>query len=218
MFKSYRNRVQVDGQTNQEALKATSKRQMVNFILDSPSLSHVYVNMNETLSIPTISTDIRTFHERKFLFLPDLNVNVGDYVTHGEFTYLSVDKIVNDMYPQLTGMLCNIEFPIHTEERKIKVGIDSLGRPIYKTELITINKPCVMTDKIYSQANNSPIPLPDGAMLITLPYSEEDNHTPKVNSIISIHNDQYQVTYISYEKVINNIGVIEVQLQRMPNT
>ena len=147
-----------------------------------------------------------------------MNVNVGDYITYQEMTYLATDKVFNEVFPQLSGELCNTDFPIHTEERRIKIGTDAMDRPIYKTEIITISKPCVMTDKIYSQANNSPIPLPDGAIIVKLPYSEEANHTPKVNSTVTIGENHYKVSLISHEYVVNNSGYIEVQLQRIPTT
>lgn len=218
MFKSYRNRVHADGNTVKESVATSTKRQMVNYILDSPSLSHVFIDMDETLLIPSIVSDVRTFYERRFLFLPELTVNVGDYITTNNFTYLATDKVDSEIYPQLYGELCNTEFPISVEEIKIKVGTDAVGRPIYKTEKVVIKKPCVMTDKIYSQANNSPIPLPDGAIICKLPYSNETNHIPKINAIVDLYQNQYQVSTVSMEYVINEVGYIEVQLQRIPTT
>ena len=218
MFNTYKKRVQATGSTVKESMVYSTKRQMVGFIMDSPSLEYVVIDMQETLPIPSIVTDVRTYRERKFLFLPDMNVNVGDYITHQGMTYLATDKVFNELYPQLTGEVCNIDFPISTEERKVKIGTDAMGRPIYKTESITISKPCVMTDKIYSQANNSPIPLPDGAVIVKLPYSQEVNHTPKVNSVVTLDDYQYKVSLISKEFVINEVGYIEVQLQRIPST
>lgn len=217
MFRAYKKRVTATGETPRESLEYSTKRQMANYILDSPSLKYTVIDMQETIPVPTIVTDIRTYKERKFLFLPDMNVNVGDYITYQNMTYLATDKVFNDIYPQLQGELCNIEFPIHTEERRVKMGNDIMGRPIYKVENITIVKPCVMTDKIYSQANNSPIPLPDGAIIVKLPYSSELNHTPQVNSIVTLGINQYKVSLVSNEFVVNGVGFIEVQLQRIPN-
>lgn len=216
MFKSYRNRVFADGDSIKKAIHTTTKRQMVNYILDSPSLSHVFIDMQETLPIPSIVSDIRTFYERRFLFLPDLSVNVGDYITYKGYTYLATNKVDVEMYPQLFGELCNTEFPISTEERKVRIGTDHFGRPIYKIETVAIKKPCVMVDKIYSQADNSPIPLPDGSIVAKLPYSDDENHIPKINSTVEFYQNQYQVTTVSFEFVINGVGYIEVQLQRIP--
>lgn len=216
MFEAFRNRVQVDGSTNREALQNATKRVMANYMLDSPSLSYVSLGLENNIDIPAIVSDMDTFYVRKFLFLPETKVNIGDYLIHDGFTYLATDKIENDIYPQLIGEVCNIDFPIYTETKRTKVGVDALGKPIYKTDVISIIKPCVMDTKIYSQANNSPIPLPDGAMIIKLPYAIEDNQTPKINSTVMIYKEQYKVTTISYENVIDNVGVIEVQLQRIP--
>ena len=218
MFSTYRKRVQATGETVREATEYSTKRQMVNYILDSPSLKYVFIDMQETLPVPTIINDVRTYRERKFLFLPDMNVNVGDYITYQNMTYLATDKNFSEVFPQLQGELCNADFPIHTEERRVKIGTDAMGRPIYKTEIFTISKPCVMTDKIYSQANNSPIPLPDGAIIVKLPYSTEDSHTPKVNSTVELNGNHYKVSLISNEFVVYQVGYIEVQLQRIPTT
>ncbi|WP_349660991.1 hypothetical protein [Lysinibacillus zambalensis] len=65
----------------------------------------------------------------------------------------------NKIYPQLVSELYNTEFPIKTKEIKIKVVTDAVGRPIYKKEKVVIKKPCLLTDKIYSQADNSLIPI-----------------------------------------------------------
>lgn len=216
MFESYRSRTVADGPTNREAVQNMTKRQMVNYMLDSPSLSYVSLGLENNDDVPALVHDVDTFHIRRFLFLPDTEVNIGDYLVHDGYRYLATDKIDNDIYPQLIGEVCNIDFPIYTETKRTKVGVDGLGRPIYKTDVINIVKPCVMDTKIYSQANNSPIPLPDGAMIVKLPYSTEDNQTPNINSTVMIYNEQYKITTISYENVINNVGVIEVQLQRIP--
>lgn len=218
MFNAFRNRVQADGATLKEATYSTTKRQMVNYILDSPSLTYVFVNMMETLPIPCIASDVRTFYERRFLFLPDLKVSIGDYVTYRDKTYLATNATDDETYPQLIGELCNVEYPIVSEERRIKVGNDNLGRPIYKTESVVVTKPCVMTDKIYSQANNNPIPLPDGAIIVKLPHSEIDHQVPEINAHVTLNDMEYKVSTISYENVIGGKGVLEVQLQRIPTT
>ncbi|OXS74307.1 hypothetical protein B1B04_09275 [Lysinibacillus sp. KCTC 33748] len=63
----------------------------------------------------------------------------------------------DEIYPQLIGELYNTEFPIKTKE-KSRWLLTLLVRPIYKTEKINIKKPCIMTDKIYSQDDNSLFP------------------------------------------------------------
>lgn len=218
MYSSYRNRIINNGSSVAESVKSSSKRGMVNFILNSPSLSYVYLNMDETIPIPTIATDIDNFRERKFLFIPDMNINVGDYITHGDYVYLATSKTTDELFPQLFGKLCNAEFPIESKEIKVKVGTDSLNRPIYKTEKVVIAKPCVMSTKIYSQAENSAISLPDGAMTVLLPYSKDESQLPKENQIILVYDSQYKVTTLNYTNVYREHGTVEIRLQREPNS
>ena len=216
MFEAYRNRVLAQGDTLSASVVDSTKRQVANYILDSPSLRHVYLNMFETIKVPCIVSNIETYKRRRFLFLPDMNIHTGDYIGYQDMTYLATDMTMVENYPELFGELCNTEYPISTKEVKIRTGTDAFGRPEYKKEIITITKPCVMTDKIYSQANNSAMPLPDGAIIVKLPYTELEEEIPKVNSIVTLLRNQYKVSLVSFEYVINGDGFIEVQLQRIP--
>lgn len=216
MFNAFRKRTQADGITAKDSVNVSTKRQMANYFLDSLTLSHVYINMDETLEILSIVSDIRTYFERRFLFLPDLKVEVGDYITYKQYTYLATNKIESEIYPQLLAELCNTEFPYQSEERKVKDGVDNVGRPIYRIEKVITNIPCVMSDKIYSQADNSPIPLPDGNVIVKIPYVNVSKKLPKINTTVEIYQNQYQITSVSMEFVTNGVGYIEVQLQRIP--
>lgn len=216
MFESYRERIGAKKGEESSIQLESQKRKAASSLLDSPTLSHVLINMNEITPVPSIVSDIKTIYERRFLFLPEMNVNLGDYITHEGMTYLAKNKTSNKIYPQLFGELCNEEFPLEEIVRKVEVDKDSLGRPIFKTVKNTIKKPCVMTTKIYSQADNSPVPLPDGAVTVWLPYSLNPKEIPKLNQIVLIRGNQYKVTTVSYENVIQEVGTIEVRLQREP--
>lgn len=216
MYNTYRNRIINNGSSVAESVRMSSKKGMVDYILNSPSLSYVFINMDETLPIPTVAKDINNIHKRSFLFTPDMNVNIGDYITQGEDTYLATDKNSDDISPVLIGELCNSEFPIETKEISVIVDYDSLGRPIIKKEKIVITKPCVASTKIYSVNDNSAIPLPDGAMTVKLPYSEDESQLPKENQTIVFYGNQFKVTTLNYTNVYKGHGTIEISLQREP--
>ena len=217
-YKAYRDRVLAQGGSVSESIINTTKRQVVNYILDSPSLRYVYLNMFNTIEVPCIVSNVETYEERRFLFLPDMNVHTGDYISYQDMNYLATDMTLVDGYTELFGELCSIDFPIAVKENRVKVGVDIFGKPEYRIDKIFISKPAVMTEKTYSQVDNSPMPLPEGTIIIKLPYSTDENEIPKINVVVDIYNSQYKITAVNYQKVINNYGYIQVQLQRMPNS
>lgn len=211
-FETYRNRINASGSNMQNAIYEASKRKVINDLLNSPTLTEVHLNFQSTTYLAIVS-DKETFHKRTVLFMPETIVNVGDYVLYDGFTYLATDCKRDMLYPQLYVELCNEKFPLIKEGTKTITGYDEFKRPIYQTTSpTTIQIPCVMETKIYSIVDNSAIPLPDGAMMMKLPYNPDQ--IPKVNYIITVHNAQYKVTTVSFENVINNVGYIEMRLQR----
>ncbi|WP_341323367.1 hypothetical protein NSQ62_07805 [Solibacillus sp. FSL H8-0523] len=211
-YDAYRNRINASGSSMQDAVYQASKRKIINDFLNSPTLSKVRLNSNLDYHSVIIS-DIETFYKRLILFLPETVLNVGDYVYHDDSIYLATDCKKYDLYPQLYVELCNETFVLTKEATKIIIGYDEFKRPIYESTAPTVFRiPCVMSTKIYSIVDNSAIPLPDGAMMIKLPYNPQQ--IPKINYIITLRNAQYKVTTISYEKVINEVGYVDIRLQR----
>lgn len=225
MYSSYVARVKSNGNTMKESLINSTKRQISNKILNSPSMQKVTIN-NNIESIPCIPSNIsKSFKNKSFLFNPDEKIKLGDYVHLESLIYLIDEKKTNseNVYPIYYSKLCNENFLIGTVEELIDSGKkDNLGKPIYNKIITKITRPCVWTTKIYSNANNSEIPLPDGAVIVYLPYSDDSKYIPKINNSITVRNEQYKITTISYENVVTidgiTEGIIEVQLQRIPLT
>ncbi|WP_144509968.1 hypothetical protein [Bacillus sp. FJAT-22090] len=209
---AYKARVSPNGESMQDAVKATTKRQAINNIMNSPTRSFVRLNDNQDLT-PVIVSDKETFHKRIFLFIPDTDIKVGDYVHQDDATYLAVDQEKDELYPQLIGELCNDMFKFKIDATRVEIGKNDFGRPIYRDIGATeLNIPCVMTNKIPSTVENSSIPLPDGAMIIRIPYIKDQ--IPKINYSFTHRGSPYKVTNVSYENVINEIGFVEIRLQR----
>lgn len=211
-FDAYKARVSPNGESMQDSTLSSAKRKAANDIMRSPTLS--YVKLNDGLSdVPVIISDKETFHKRTFLFIPDTVINVGDYIRQQDGAiYLSINQKKNDIYPQLIGELCNEVFIMKTEPTRVTIGYDDFKRPIYRdigSKDIPI--PCVATDKIYSTIDNSAIPLPDGALMIRIPY--DVNLIPKVNYIFNQRGREFKVNTISYDNVIDEIGYLEIRLQ-----
>lgn len=214
-YDAFRDRVKASGTSMQDATLKGTKRQAFNNIMNSPTLS--YVRLNDDIDLtPVIASDKETFHKRVFLFVPDSVINVGDYVHQTDnATYLAVDKDIDDFgtYPQLIGELCNDVFILKTDATKVIVGYNDFNRPIFREiGAQTHHVPCVLTTKIYSTVENSAVPLPDGSMIIRMTYNPLQ--IPKINYVFTHRENPYKVTTISYENVINEIGYIEIRLQR----
>ena len=211
---AYRERVSPNGASMKDAIQNTSKRQAINYIMDSPTLTHIRLNYNVD-STPVIASDKEMFHKRTYLFLPDTKVNVGDYIHQTDnTTYLAVDQKKDDIYPQLIAELCNETFLFVTEGVRTIIGYDDFKRPIYRqVGAKMLNIPCVMTTKVPSMIDNSAIPLPEGAMIVKIPYVVDQ--IPPVNYVFKYQDKlNYKVTNISYENVINGVGYVEMRLQR----
>lgn len=218
---SYRKRVMSSGKNIKEATMFETKMNQISYVMDSPSRSEVIINMDEVNPLPSIVSDVDTFKYRKFLFCPDLKVYMGDYICHDNFIYLAVDQTTDQAFPQLYGQLCNFDFPLEQRIVENKIGEKPNHEPIIKKEITYLTKPCVMTTNIYSSFGNSQIVLPEGSMMIYLPFVENEP-IPKLNQVIDTENAQYKVADLSYQKVIafgsKRRGYIEVRLQRVMNT
>jgi hypothetical protein len=215
-YKSYRDRVKASGETIQDAVIGTTKRQTTSFIMNSPSLKYVKLN-DELITRPCIVSDKDSFDIRKFLFLPDTIINVGDYIHYDSFIYLATDRKRDEIYPELNGELCNESYKVAGGQTKQIIGYDEYtDRPKYSYIKEEYFVPCVMTTKSYSTADNSSIPLPDSSMIVKLPYIE--GMYPKINAEFIHRGSQYQVTDVSYENVIASIGYVEIRLRWEANT
>lgn len=214
IYDAYKARVGASGASMQDAVKNTTKRQAINYIMSSPTLSYIRLNDDVDLT-PVVESDKETFQKRIYLFLPDTVINVGDYIHQSNNAiYLATDQDKDDIYPQLFGELCNEIFEMKVVGTKVIIGYDDFKRPIYRTVGdLDLKIPCVMTTKVPSMIDNSPIPLPEGAMIIKIPYRV--GQIPPINYVFKYRGNQnYKVTNVSEENVINGIGYVEIRLQK----
>lgn len=222
-YESYRARLRANGGSIKGASDLSSRYSLTQQILHSPSRADVYLNLNNNIKHVCIPTNVDTYEIRKFLFLPDTKIYKGDYISYDNFIYLVMSDNRSSIDPQATARLCNYDFPLREETIKTGdiVGRLPNGKPIYKEKTIYHTKPCVMTSKIYSSAENSSIPLPDGAMTIYLPFVVDDP-LPELNQKITYRQSQYKVTDLIFQNVFkfDNVekGYVEIRLQRESNT
>ena len=211
-YESYRARLNSYGANRSEATINLSKQSQTQQILSSSTIKYVKLNDNQDLS-PCIVSDIETFHKRRFLFLPDTVINVGDYVEHDSHTYLATDRTTDEVYPQLIGEVCNEIFVLKVKGQRIIKGRDDNNRPIYDYPETSYNFPCIFTDKNYNKIENDSLPTPDISLTVKIPYIPD--RIPSVNYEFTMQGGTYKVTNVSREHVINGTGFLELRLQRM---
>lgn len=213
-YSSYIARMKSQGETQADSTKKVTRRNQIDLIHNSPSRSDVILN-NEENTRPAIVSDTETFNKRRFLFLPDTEIEVGFYIQHDGITYLSTDRTTDPIYPQLFGEACNEIFPVFKEKVLIDTGkTDVTGAPIYEQIDIYDDIPCVLESKVYSALSNSPIPLPTGALIVKVPYSAELPELVPINYTYTLRDAKYQVTELKYQFVLDEVGYVEIHLQR----
>ncbi len=209
---AYKARLKAEGSNIVEAVKQTTKNGNIQQILYSPTRSDVTVNDNEGL-YPCIVSDMKTFQKRRFLFLPDTEINLGDYIYHEGYTYLATDKTTSDTYPQLIGDVCNAEFPISTEITKVLIDKDDRGRPIYNEQINLNNVPCTV-NSYYFQANETRnLLVPEGKVVVGVQYRAD--HTVKLNDEFDIHGVKYKVKDIDLTSLFNGKGVMNIIAEKV---
>lgn len=203
---AYKARMNAVGNIKQ-SIEKNSKISARNEMLSSPSL--VYVSLNDSTDIPCIVNDMDTFLKRRFLFLPDTEIFIGDYIHYDGYVYLATKQTTDKIHPQLIGEVCNNIFKLQLKPQRVIVDRDEFNKPIYDY-IYEINDevPCVLKDSPYASTKNSPIPLLDGSVSIKIPYNPQK--MPPVNYKFTINNQDYIVKNLSYENIIGNKGYIEI--------
>lgn len=142
------------------------------------------------------------------------DIEIGNLIKIDDFYWLITTLPEdNKIYRKAEVELCNETFVLTFEGQRVEVGRDDFDRPIYNfTDSTTYNIPCVLSTKIYSTVDNSPIPLPDGSIMIKIPY--KIGQIPPINYTFDYRGNPYKVTTIEYDNVINEKGFIEMRLQR----
>lgn len=187
-----------------------SQRRM---FFESPSLT--YVKYNDTVNQPVIQSDkYKDIELQTFLFEPDFPIRIGSLIYEGEYTYLTTQKNGEKIYPELLAKLCNdfFEVPMGFTEH---VTEDRFGDPIITKIPELVEVPAVISDKDYSTASNSIIPLPAGRINIDLPFREAYLDYFKVNFTFDHSAGSYQVTDIREVRITPDEKYIKVSAQRI---
>ncbi|RKJ44427.1 hypothetical protein D7X33_34890 [Butyricicoccus sp. 1XD8-22] len=212
-YESYRARLSAYGGSLQNSVKKTSKRSQEQLILNSPSRVDLQVNDELELS-PCIVSDIDTFYKRRFLFLPDKAISIGNTIKHDGFTYLATDQTMNEIFPELIAQLCNSTFPIITtttdyyrDENGNLVYDDITGEVIPITTTTQIDLPCVVENKYRVSDKSEQMWIAENDITVILPYHAEI----KMGMTFQMYDDIYKVINIDQTKVIGDVGILTLR-------
>lgn len=211
-FEAYKKRLGALGANRQEMTDNVTKINQHNMLLNSPSKREVKVNDEDAMR-PCLVSDVETFYKRRFLFLPETEVSLGDYIYYENKIYLTTDKKTGDIYPESFADFCDKVIEVSLGKTRVDTGkVDFQGRPIYKEEEIVENVPVHTTTKVYSALSNQPISLPTGAIIVKLPYKKE--FKIPLNYVVEVDEKEYRVMDIIYNKLSELEGIIELHAQR----
>lgn len=124
----------------------------------------------------------------------------------------------NEVYDKAEMQVCNTSFELEGEITKILIGTDPrTGKPAYKTvesSPITLN--CVAEKTIFRSTTDEAINLPEGQILITIPYIEHKSIAESQK--IDLYNDTYQIIDVDDTESINKVGIRKLTARRVVST
>lgn len=218
-YQSYKARINAYGGNLKNSVMQSTKITQRESILNSPSRVDLTFNNDATLH-PCIVSDIDTFKKRRFLFLPDTDISIGDYVHHEGFTYLSTEQTTSETFPQLIGELCNNNFPIKTIVTKVPRNdsngnqlFDRYGKPLFDDQTQEITTPCVVQSQYLQSSDTKQFTLPEGKITIIVPYVTPNNII--LDYQFNIYGDKYKVTNIDLTNVLEDKGTIKIIAERV---
>lgn len=187
---------------------------------NSPETYSVIVNGSTTKKV------IIQFKEEKERYLISRidDIQLGDLVKHKNFDWLVVNNPDDNKMNLTTVMkLCNSTYPIKSNKTRVlkrdvqgNIVLDKFGDPVPILTVTVVNVPCVV-ENFFPQVdeNRQQILLPQGSLRITLQYQDVDDI--KVNHTFKMYQNTYQIRSVDYTKVINNKGVVTLNVEEVSN-
>ena len=217
----FRQRTLSNGDKPTDGIVNSTKQSIKNNFSNSLFTEKVLIN---GIEYDTLITQGKTSNDKKLLFIPDVQLDVGSVVELQNKSYLIMDFLgegVNEIYPTATLKLCNSTYPIKQNKTKTlkldtqgKPVTDKFGDPVYiYTDGQIIDIPCIVESSIVAADENKQLPLPQGQLRVTMQYREDI----KMNNTFPMYNNTYKIRNIDYTKVINNKGIMTLSVEQVVN-
>lgn len=183
----WKKKVSSQGTNESESRLNASKEFFTREFKNDPSYRNAIL---QKLDLTTEEIDIRlknverTINEKKILFLPDTNIEVGSYITYDDKTFLIIEfQDDNTISPYSKSKLCNQT-----------INWKGLKDPI----------PCVAEDTAYNdkgEINLDYFSMVDGKLAIYVPVNEITNTIKQNMKFIFNHNRMMKFEIISIKNV-----------------
>lgn len=145
------------------------------------------------------------------------DIERGNYLKFKNETWLIVNKPYdNGVFRKSEADACVTDFPVKLEDKKVQIGVDDLGRPVYeiiKGEIRML--PCVPKMNTASTAiadSNEPVNLLANQVMVTIPYTEAPSI--ELNEQFILYNETYRIIRIDPSSSINKIGILRITGER----
>ena len=146
-----------------------------------------------------------------------VDIERGNLIEYSDEYWLVVTKPEdNRIYRKAEVRLCSATFPVKLEDKKIFIGYDNLGRPVY--DIVAgeiVNVPCVvkMNDASTAIADvNEPVNLLANQVMVTIPYTEAPSI--ELNEQFNLYNETYRIIRIDPSSSINKVGILRITGER----
>jgi hypothetical protein len=189
-------------------------------VYDLSAKSQIKINNDEATLYESIINDANEWQKevdliwliKKSLFTP----KHGDYITFNGKKYLSVFvPEERDFFWSSKMRLCNSNFPLPGTTTRTKIGNDPrTGRPVYEdvTSPPTL-LPCIVESTIYLPNDSQTIQLPNGKILVTLPYTVND--VIAENKEFEMYGEQYKIVGIDRSQSVDGVGLMILHCERV---
>lgn len=209
-FNVYKSRMKSYGNNPEEVLTSATK-QLINKSFND-SLSSTEILIDDVLTDVIINQG-KTFEDKNILLRPDQSINCGAIAVIEGMSYLVISFNENNLYSTANAKLCNNTLKLKGEPTQTVIGYDHRGAPIYETvEGVSVEVPCIAENKVMVGDSNQPINLPDGRLMVTIPYTIHDNIN--INKTFNMYDTEYLISNVDKTKSINGVGLIIITGQR----
>jgi hypothetical protein len=203
---TYRSRLNAYGNSSQDSIMTDSKSMLDGSIDNSPLKSTIQIN---GIDINVLVTQGKNDNYKNVVFKSSANYQTGDIATIDGYKWLFMEVNQTLINKTASVRLCNSTLTIPGDTTKTIVGYDEMGRPIYdETTSPSTTLPCIAESKVYMSQDQEPINLPNGRLVVTVPYTNNDKI--KLNFEFDMYGNGYEVSHVDSSQVIGTVGILQL--------
>ncbi|PAD70724.1 hypothetical protein CHH83_02655 [Bacillus sp. 7586-K] len=210
-YSDYKNYFKLNtNNTSVDKLISDSKEIINNNFTNSLFNETIYINGIETIAIVKQE---KNSEEKTVILRPDNKIEIGSLVKVNNYTYLAINSLsdgIYSIYPTTKVKLCNSTYLLPGTITKVQIGVNDFGLPIYEyKESDPTPLPCVVETTITSDDTDEAINLPEGTILVTIPYTEHESL--RENTKFKMYGNSYEIIGIDYSKSVNKVGLLSIK-------